>query len=69
MVQVKKKESRFWLRNLIFRIYWLIGMVLVSRSGLVEEAATEVIHYYGFHLSSSFLMYNVKSFRIVNRNK
>ena len=24
----------------------------------MEEDAVEVFHYYGFHLSSSFLMYN-----------
>jgi hypothetical protein len=35
---------------------WLLGMLLVSRSGLVEEDAGEVFHYYGFHLSSSFLI-------------
>jgi hypothetical protein len=38
-------------------------MLLVSRSGLVEEDAIEVFHYYGFLLSSSFLMYNFKSFQ------
>ena len=27
----------------------MIGMLLVSRSGLVEEDAVEVFHYYGFH--------------------
>ena len=32
----------------------LIGMLLVSSSGLVE--GVEVLYYYGFHLSSSFLM-------------
>ena len=37
-------------------LYWLVGMLLVSRSGLVEDDAVEVFHYYGFHLSSSFLM-------------
>ena len=42
---------------------WLVGMLLVSRSGLVEEDAVEVFHYYGFHLIYSFLMYNFKSFR------
>ena len=36
-------------------------MLLVSRSGLVEEDAVEVFRYYGFRLSSSFLMYNFKS--------
>ena len=41
----------------------LVGMLLVSRSGLVEEDAIEVFRYYGFHLSSSFLMYNFKSFQ------
>jgi hypothetical protein len=35
--------------------YW-VGMLLVSRSGLVEEDAIEVFRYYGVHLSSSFLM-------------
>jgi hypothetical protein len=42
---------------------WLFGMLLVSRSGLVEEDAVEVFHYYSFHLSSSLLMYNFKSFQ------
>ena len=37
-----------------------IGLLLVSRSRLVEEDAVEEFHYYGFHLSSSFLMYNFK---------
>ena len=27
----------------------LIGMLLVSRSGLVEEGAVQVFHYYEFH--------------------
>ena len=58
--------------NLIISIYltisgnfynWLVGMLLVSRSGLVEQDAVKVFHYYGFHLSSSFLMYNFKSFQ------
>ena len=42
---------------------WLVGMLFVSRSWLVEEDSVEVFHYYGFHLSSSFLMYNFKSFQ------
>ena len=46
-----------------FIIHWLVGILLVSRSGLVEEDAVEVFHHYGFHLSSSFLMYNSKSFQ------
>ena len=29
-------------------------MLLVSRSGLVEEGAVEVFHYYDFHLPSFF---------------
>ena len=41
----------------------LVGMLLVSRSGLVEDDAIEVFHYHGFRLSSSFLMYNFKSFQ------
>ena len=40
----------------------LVGMLLVSKYGLMEEDAVEVLQYYGFHLSSSFLMYNFKSF-------
>ena len=32
-----------------------IELLLVSRSGLVEEDAVEVFHYYGFHVSSSFI--------------
>ena len=36
--------------------YVLIGMLLVSRSGLVEENAVEVLHHYGVHLFSSFSM-------------
>ena len=35
--------------------WWLIGVLLVSRSGLVEEDVIEVSHYYGFHLSFSSL--------------
>jgi hypothetical protein len=38
-------------------------MLLVSRFGLVEEDAIEVFHYYGFHLSSFFWIYNFKSFQ------
>ena len=45
-----------------YLIDWLIGMLLVSRSGLVEEDAFLVFHYYGFHLSSSFLMWNFKPY-------
>ena len=42
---------------------WLVGMLLVNRSELVEEDVVEVFHYYGFHLPSSFFMYNFKSFQ------
>ena len=49
------------LENIIPKLVgWLLGMLLVSRSELVEEDAVEVFHYNGFHLSSSFLMYNFK---------
>ena len=41
----------------------LIGMLLVSRYGLMEENVVQVFHYYGFHLLSPFLMYNFKSFQ------
>ena len=44
-------------------VYAMVGMLLVSRSGLLEEGAVEVFHYYDFHLSSSFLMYNLKPFQ------
>ena len=37
-------------------IDWLIGMLLVSRSGLVEDNAVKMFHHYGVHLFSSFLM-------------
>ena len=42
---------------------WLVCMLLVNWSGLVKEDAIEVFHFYGFHLSSSFMMYNFKSFQ------
>ena len=48
---------------LIFQIGWMVGMLLVSRFRLVEEDAVEVFHYNGIYLSSSFLMYNFKSFQ------
>ena len=44
-------------------IDWLIGMLLVSRSGLMEEDGVKVFHYYGFQLSSSFLISNFKTFQ------
>jgi hypothetical protein len=34
----------------------LAGMLLVNRSGLVEENGVEVFHHYGVHFSSSLLM-------------
>ena len=34
----------------------LIGMLLVNRSGLLEETAVEVFHHFGVHLSSCFLI-------------
>ena len=33
-----------------------MGILLVSRSGLVEENAVEVFHHYGVHLFSFFLV-------------
>ena len=36
-----------------FNVRW-VGMLLVSRSGLVEEDVVEVFHYYGFHLFSFY---------------
>ena len=41
--------------DLLF-IYLCIGMLLVSRSGLVHENAVEVYNHYSVHLSSSPLM-------------
>jgi hypothetical protein len=38
--------------NLLLKLYiisWMVGMLLVSRSGNVEEDASEEFHYYGFH--------------------
>ena len=62
-----KKENLYKLEvkaNCSYSVGWLVGwLVLVSRSGLVEEDAVEVFHYYSFHLSSSFLMHNFKSFQ------
>ena len=51
--------STIWLMEPEYSMIvdWLIGMLLVSRSGLVEEDAVEVVHYYGFYLSSSSLNY------------
>jgi len=43
-------------------IDWLIGILLISRSGLVEENAIEVIQNYGVHVSSAFFMCYLKSF-------
>ena len=37
-------------------IGWLISILVVSMSGLVEENAVKVFHHYGVHLSSSLLM-------------
>ena len=34
----------------------VIGMLLVSRTGLVLENAVKVFHHFGVHLSSSLLM-------------
>ena len=48
--------SDFLNRNGTAYYGMMIGMLLVSRSGLEEEDAVEVLHYYGFHLSSRFLM-------------
>ena len=46
-------------------VCWLVCCLLAGPdlSGLVEEDAVEVFHYNGFHLSSSFLMHNFKSFQ------
>ena len=37
-------------------IDWLIAILLVRRSGLMEENAVEIFYHYVVHLSSSFLM-------------
>ena len=47
----------------INRLINLISMLLVSRSGLLEEDAVEVFHHYDFHLSSSFLCKILSYFR------
>ena len=39
-------------RVYISAIHRVIGMLLVSRFGLVEEDDVEVFHYYGLHFSS-----------------
>ena len=43
-------------------------MLLVNRSGLVEEDSVEVFHYYDFHLSSSFFLCKVSSSFVENNN-
>ena len=48
---------------LLLLLLLLVGMLLVSRFRLVEDDAVEVFHYYGFHVSSSFSIYNFKSFQ------
>jgi len=44
----------------------MIGMRLISKSGLVEEDGVEVFHYVGFHLYSSFLCKISRPFRKYN---
>ena len=44
------------LFSFIFDPLIVIGMLLVIRSGLVEEDAVEAFHYYGYQLSSSLLI-------------
>ena len=44
-------------------IGWLISMLLLNRSGLLEKNAVEAFHDYCCHLFFSFLMYNFKSFQ------
>ena len=61
---IGKPYIKFYLVYLLFNISsyilyyvdWLIGMLLVSRFAFVEEDAVQVFRYYGFHMSSSFLM-------------
>ena len=43
----------------------MIGMLLVSRPGLVEEDAVEMFHYYGFHLSFLDVKFQVLSGKII----
>ena len=47
---LRTQNYRLWL------VGWLVGMLLVSRSGLVKENADEVLHHYGFHLYFSYLI-------------
>ena len=63
--QLLKQNQIGQINGYNISIEWigLVGMLLVSRSGLVEEDPVEVFYYYEFHLSSSFLMYNFKSFQ------
>ena len=41
----------------------LIGMLLVSGSGLMEKHAVEAFHHQGVQLSSFFIMQNFNSFQ------
>ena len=43
------------LADVLNVLYILIGMLFVTRSGLMEEDAVEVLQCHGFHMSS-FLM-------------
>jgi hypothetical protein len=42
-------------------IDWLIGILLVSKSGFVEVNAVQVFHHHGVHLPSSFLPFREKN--------
>ena len=57
--------SSYWRNNFFFKCKWWVHdwYAAYSRSGLVEEDAVEVFFHYGFHLFSSFLMKNFKSFQ------
>ena len=51
------EDTPIQTRRLSHPDWWcIIGKLLVSRSGLMEVDDIDVFHYYGFHLSSSFLM-------------
>ena len=65
MFNIYKQELPFYipifmiseLGSFVFHVVErVIGMLLVSRSRLVEDDAVWVFHFYGYHLFSIFLM-------------
>ena len=54
VASVYKVKYIFLISDML--VVLIVGMLLVSRSGLVEENTVEVFYHYIFSLSSSFLV-------------